>query len=106
MATEKRIKAVIQIRRAKKSEWEGYNPILRSGEPGVELDTKMVKVGDGETPWNQLPYIGGAGAIDYETLPNKPRIEDIELRGNKTLQELGVDTLSVQDIEKILYAED
>lgn len=68
MAMEKRIKAVIQIRRAKKAEWEELNPILRSGEPGVELDTKMVKVGDGETPWNQLPYIGGAGAIDYEIL--------------------------------------
>lgn len=40
---------------------------------------------------------------DYERLGNKPSIEDIELVGNKTFKQLGMEALSVQDIEKILY---
>ena len=42
---------------------------------------------------------------DYNELINKPQIESVELVGNKTMKQLGVDTLSVQDIEKILYLE-
>ena len=40
---------------------------------------------------------------DYNNLENKPKIEDVELKGNRTLKQIGVDTLSVQEIEKILY---
>lgn len=40
---------------------------------------------------------------DYNDLVNKPQIENVTLVGNKTMKQLGVDTLSVQDIEKILY---
>jgi hypothetical protein len=39
----------------------GWNPnfILLAGEPGVETDTGQMKVGNGITPWNLLPYVGG-----------------------------------------------
>lgn len=39
----------------------GWNPnfILLAGEPGTETDTGQMKVGDGVTPWNLLPYVGG-----------------------------------------------
>lgn len=40
---------------------------------------------------------------DYEELINQPMIEDNVLIGNKTFKQLGMDTLSVQEIEKILY---
>ena len=40
---------------------------------------------------------------DYNKLINKPQIESVELIGNKTMKQLGVDTLSVQEVEKILY---
>lgn len=40
---------------------------------------------------------------DYEELLNKPKIESVELSGNKTFKQLGIETLSVQEIEKILY---
>lgn len=44
---------------------------------------------------------------DYNELVNKPQINSVELIGNKTGPELRLqnkmDTLSVQDIEKILY---
>lgn len=56
------LNANIKLRRALASEWEGVNPILLSGEPGVELDTFKLKIGNGILAWKDLPYIaGGAG---------------------------------------------
>ena len=49
----------IQIRRDSSSRWTSVNPILESGELGVELDTHKMKAGDGVLAWNLLPYIGG-----------------------------------------------
>lgn len=46
----------IQLRRGQSAEWATVNPILAPGEEGYELDTGQRKVGDGSTPWNQLPY--------------------------------------------------
>ena len=40
---------------------------------------------------------------DYNQLYNKPSIEGHVLEGDKTFPELGMDTLTVQEIEKILY---
>lgn len=40
---------------------------------------------------------------NYEDLYNKPRIEDVELIGNKTFKQLGMEAASVPDIERILY---
>lgn len=38
---------------------------------------------------------------NYESLSNKPRINDVELCGNKTFEELGMIECSNQDIEEI-----
>lgn len=43
------------------SEWAQINIVLPKGIPGHEKDTQKLKVGDDETPWNELPYIGGEG---------------------------------------------
>lgn len=43
------------------------------------------------------------GTNDYNELVNKPSIEDVTLEGNKTLNQLGVSTMTVQEIERILY---
>lgn len=50
-----------------------------------------------------LSTSGGGGSDDYNQLRNKPSIEGNLLVGNKTFPQLGLDTLSVQEIEKILY---
>lgn len=42
---------------------------------------------------------------DYLKLDNKPQIEGIVLENNKSFKQLGLDVMSVQDIEKILYLE-
>jgi len=46
----------IQLRRDLSSNWASTNPILAQGEPGVELDTNNMKIGDGVTAWNDLAY--------------------------------------------------
>ena len=48
--------AKIQLRRDTASDWARVNPTLALGEPGVETDTYKVKVGDGTSDWNTLPY--------------------------------------------------
>ena len=46
------------------SKWTAENPILQLGEVGYETDTNKLKVGDGVTKWNDLPYAGdGTGSI-------------------------------------------
>lgn len=46
----------IQLRRGLSTEWTSVNPLLASGEVGIETDTKQIKVGDGVTYWNSLAY--------------------------------------------------
>ena len=46
----------IQLRRDTAANWSSNNPILAEGEIGVELDTNRMKVGNGSTYWNDLPY--------------------------------------------------
>ena len=45
-----------QLRRDISTNW---NPsyVLKEGEPGYELDTRKLKIGDGSTTWGSLPYI-------------------------------------------------
>jgi hypothetical protein len=43
-------------RAAAASEWASENPILRAGESGYESDTRKMKIGNGSSRWNNLPY--------------------------------------------------
>ena len=53
---EIQIKAIFQYRRGSTSEWESVNPILKEGEPGLNTTIRKIKIGDGITPWKDLPY--------------------------------------------------
>lgn len=44
-------------RRDTAANWASVNPVLASGEFGVETDTGYFKLGDGATAWNALDYI-------------------------------------------------
>lgn len=48
---------IFKLRRDESADWTTRNPILRDGEPGFEKDTLRLKIGDGLTPWNSLPYL-------------------------------------------------
>ena len=44
------------VKRASSSQWNDDNPILNSGELGLETDTGYVKIGKGNT-WSNTPYL-------------------------------------------------
>ena len=54
----------IQLKRGKSTTWKTKNLLLLSGEPGFETDTHRLKIGDGKTKWNDLPYIGNGETIE------------------------------------------
>ena len=47
----------IRVRRGTSSEWATANPVLASGEPGLDTTTGILKLGDGSTPWLTLAQI-------------------------------------------------
>lgn len=51
--------ARIQLRRGSAAEWLAANPVLAAGELGVETGTWRLKLGDGETAWEDLGYLQG-----------------------------------------------
>lgn len=59
--------SLIQFKRATAERWRELNPILASGEPGYVKNAtepgQSLKIGDGRTPWNDLPF---AGAYDID----------------------------------------
>ena len=46
----------IKLRAGTAVQWGAANPILASGECGLETDTRKLKVGDGTTAWSSLGY--------------------------------------------------
>lgn len=46
----------IQLRRGLSTEWSNINPVLSNGEAGIESDTNKLKIGNGYSSWNDLPY--------------------------------------------------
>jgi len=54
---------LIQLRRGTSSEWSSSNPVLANGEIVVETDTRQVKIGDGVSLYNSLPYGFDMGAV-------------------------------------------
>lgn len=44
-----------------RSNWAALNPVLMDGEAAVESQTNNVKIGNGKSTWNQLPYFSGPG---------------------------------------------
>jgi hypothetical protein len=52
---------VVQLRGGTFEAMSEANPLLARREVAVEIDTGKIKVGDGVTSWNDLPYAGGGG---------------------------------------------
>jgi hypothetical protein len=46
-----------QFRRGLSSLWQSANTVLAQAEPGYEIDTGKLKIGDGKNGWNALSYI-------------------------------------------------
>ena len=51
------LKTTFQLKRGTSDRWAEVNPVLAAGEPGFELDTLKLKIGNGLLPYLDLPYI-------------------------------------------------
>jgi hypothetical protein len=60
----------IQMRRDTAANWTSVNPILASGEIGLETDTDLFKVGNGVTTWSSRTYGGIQGDAGINTIPS------------------------------------
>ena len=61
---------MIQIRRGKTASWKSLKTPLAAGQPGYDKDKHKIKIGDGKTLWEKLPYAGGVSEdeiLDSET---------------------------------------
>jgi len=72
----KALNTIIKLRADASHNWIAANPILQAGEPGVEIDTLKLKIGNGVSTWQNLPYttgeaeiVGNSGMIIVDTLP-------------------------------------
>ena len=67
MEVEHNMATRIKLRRDTAANWTSNNPRLALGEPGVETDTRKMKVGDGATLWNDLDYMASTGDLSINT---------------------------------------
>lgn len=91
---------LIQFKRASLSTWEELDYVLDVGEPGFVKDTNQLKIGDGATPWSQLPYIGDQSIFNALTPSGFPSIGKdnviYKAEQNKTLYQWNSQTLSYE----------
>ena len=62
------IKTTFQVKRGPAARWEELTLILNPGEPGFEMDTFKLKIGNGSTPWKELPYVNDVDISKYITI--------------------------------------
>lgn len=71
------------FRRGTTTEWESANPILSSGELGLDTTLNQFKIGDGTSLWNDLSYYvggqttGGVSVVVSSTAPASPGSGDL-----------------------------
>lgn len=72
------INTVFKFKRANAALWTERNPVLQQGEPGFEIDTGKLKIGNGSTRWNDLEYVGGDVANDQieEIVSNYEQLQE------------------------------
>ena len=60
------LNTIFQFKRGTAEAWARNNPILRAAEPGYELDTGKLKIGDGTSPWNILEYLNDTYSLSVD----------------------------------------
>ena len=98
----------IQLRRDTAANWTSANPTLAQGEPGYEIDTGRVKVGDGTTPWNALGYsfeaddhgtLSGLGDDDHPQYLNEARHDALPFDNPHNVDKTQVGLSNVPNID-------
>lgn len=82
----------IRLRNDTRQNWLEQNPTLAQGEVAIEFqddDNRVkIKVGNGNQSYQDLPYFNSP--ISYTDISNKPQLNGIEINGNKSLIDYGI----------------
>ena len=69
------LNTTFKLKRGTAARWAEVNPILEQGEPGFVYDQNRLKIGDGITPWNNLPYVDGKReVVDFKYFTDFPEV--------------------------------
>ena len=60
------VRVTLQIRQDSAADWLSRNPVLASGEYGLESNTFLLKIGDGVRDWAHLPYLNKLDASYFK----------------------------------------
>jgi hypothetical protein len=72
------VQTKIQIRRDTAANWTSTNPTLASGEIGFDTTNNQMKIGNGSTAWNTLPYASGGASVEVaQSAPADPEEGDV-----------------------------
>ena len=81
----------IKFRRDSAANFASSNPVLGTGEPAWETDTKKLKIGDGSTAYNDLDYFSSGGGTEFTVVQPLKMVD-----GTLTLQ-IDEQTIQIQD---------
>lgn len=90
------LKTKIVLRNDTAKNWELHNPLLLAGETGVEIDTGLFKIGDGNRNWNDLPY-----ANKFESTPTAAHYEVIAAEGQTDAEAIAAALLAASAAAKL-----
>ena len=77
---------MIQFKRGKTANWRKTKQPLAAGQPGYDKDKHKIKIGDGESDWQELPY--ASGLFREEIISSE---EEAKKTHNPILSALGID---------------
>lgn len=68
------VNVTFQFKKGTAARWKEVNPVLAESEPGFVIDENRLKIGDGVTAWNDLPYMGENSVFNASTHYDFPSI--------------------------------
>lgn len=115
------VRASLILKNTTAENWTAVNPILLKGELGIEIDTNLLKVGDGIHHYNELDYINVpraslevliADAIPVANEENKGGVISsndnnsisVDEEGKMTVNNISVSNLYVDDEDEFIIS--
>lgn len=68
----------------------------------AEITTSFKRDAPMDASFETIIRVSDALASDYNNLINQPKINEVKLIGNRTLEELGLNTISNIELEELL----
>ena len=95
-------KTTFRLKRGTATRWSEVNPILDPGEPGFITDENRLKIGDGITPWNNLPYMGESNVISEPVKEDFPSVGALNViyiaTQEKKIYQWNIDTQEYEEL--------